>query len=66
MSVHRRLERLEDRVKPESPRRNPEARARMKAVLDEVAAARREGRAPSAEAEALSEAILRRGRQRES
>jgi hypothetical protein len=64
MSVHRRLERLEERAKPE-PSRNPEARARMKAYLDELAAAKREGRALSAEAEAISQALERR-RQRES
>jgi hypothetical protein len=55
---------LEERAKPE-PSRNPEARARMKAYLDELAAAKREGRALSAEAEAISQALERR-RQRES
>jgi hypothetical protein len=66
MSLHRRLERLEDRVKPEPSRKSSEARAHMRAALDEIAAARREGRAPSAEAAVVAEAILRRGRQRES
>jgi hypothetical protein len=63
MSVHRRLERLEVRVVPEpSRKKSSEARARMKASLDEFAAAKREGRAPCAEAEAVAEAILERRR----
>jgi hypothetical protein len=66
MSVHRRLERLEVRVVPEPSRKSSEARARMKASLDEFAAAKREGRAPSAEAEAVAEAILERRRHHES
>jgi hypothetical protein len=63
-SMKRRLEALEGRMElPESPRR-PDVRARMKAVLDELAAAKREGRAPSDEALAVSEAIeWRRGRE---
>ena len=50
MSLHSKVERLDDRVKPEPSRKSPEARARMSAGLDEIAAARREGRAPSREA----------------
>jgi hypothetical protein len=45
---------------PESP-----ARVRMRAFLEKLAAAKREGRALSAEAEAISQAMQRR-RQRES
>ncbi len=61
-----RLRALESVVEPapqETTRAN--VRARMRAFLDEIAAAKREGRAPSAEAQAISEAIERR-RARES
>jgi hypothetical protein len=64
-SIERRLEALERRTTPpENPERG-EARARIRAVLDEIAAARREGRKPSEEATAVMEA-LRRRRERES
>lgn len=64
-----RLRRLEERQgqgdarssqAPESP-----ARARMRASLEEFAAAKREGRAPSAEAQAVAAAILGRRRRRD-
>jgi hypothetical protein len=58
----RRLERLEAQTEPE---RDPEVRARMKALLDELANARREGRPPSQEARAVSEYFERR-RERET
>jgi hypothetical protein len=64
-SLERRLEALEGRMPPPENAERSEVRARMRAALDEIAAARREGRAPSAEAVALSEAIERR-RARES
>jgi cytochrome P450 len=60
-NIRRRLELLEDRAAPETPSEaRSEARARMRAYLDEIAAARREGRAPSEEAEAVMEAFERR------
>ncbi len=62
--MNRRLEALEARAEPELPR-NPEARARMRALLDELAAARREGRPPSPEALAVCEAFEKRRRERE-
>ena len=66
MSLHKRLERLEGRLSGQSTGTSGSPnRARMRAFLDEFAAAKREGRAPSAEAEAVSEAILRRRRQHE-
>lgn len=58
-SLEDRLRKIEQRVIPE-PSRNPHIRARMKRLLDEVAATRREGRAPSPEARAVGEAIERR------
>jgi hypothetical protein len=62
----RRLEDLEEhRAARSAPTPESAARARMRAFLDELAAAKREGRAPSKEAEAISEAIERR-RRRES
>jgi hypothetical protein len=62
----RRLEDLEEhRAARSAPTYESPARARMRAFLDELAAAKREGRAPSKEAEAISEAIERR-RRRES
>ncbi len=64
-SIERRLEALEGRAPPEPAEARSEVRARMKAVLDEIAAARREGRAPSPWAQAIGEAIERR-RARES
>jgi cytochrome P450 len=66
MSIHKRLEKLEalegqtrQDLQPDEVRHS-EARARMKEYLDEIAAARREGRAPSGEAVAVFEAIQRR------
>jgi hypothetical protein len=71
MSIHKRLEKLEalegqtrQDLQPDEARHS-EARARMKECLDEIAAARREGRAPPPWAEAIGEAIKRR-RARES
>jgi hypothetical protein len=62
----RRLEDLEEhRAARSAPTYESPARARMKEHLDELAAAKREGRPPSAEAPAISEAIERR-RQRET
>jgi hypothetical protein len=61
-SLEKRLEVLEGRT---TPPENTGARERMRAALDEIAAARREGRAPSEGALAVSEAIERR-RARES
>ena len=66
-SIERRLESLEGRQgpAPESPEPSEarsEARERMRAVLDELAAARREVREPSAEAAAVMEAVERRRR----
>ena len=54
-----RLEALEARTTPERPP-NLEARARMRAILAEAAAARREGRPLSQEAREIGEAIERR------
>jgi cytochrome P450 len=66
-SLERRLESLEGRQgpPPESPEHR-EARARMRACLDEIAAARREGREPSEEAVAVMKAFERRIAARES
>ena len=61
MGLKDRLEALKARATPE---RDPEVRARMKAVLDELAAARREGRPPSREAREVSEAFEERRRER--
>ncbi len=58
------MEALEAQAPPKRP--NPEVRARMKKVLDELAAAKREGRPPSPEARAISEAFRERSRERES
>ena len=63
MGVRRRLEALEARTGPGRPR-DPETRARMKALLDELADARREGRPPSREAREVSEAFEKRRRER--
>ena len=68
MSIHKRVEKLEalegqtrqDLQPDEAGFARSEARARMKECLDEIAAARREGRAPSGEAVAVFEAIQRR------
>ena len=60
-SIERRLGALEAKTEPG---RDPEVRERMKAVLDELAAARREGRPPSPEARAVSEYFRRRRRER--
>ena len=61
MGLKDRLEVLEARA--ERPP-NPEARARMKALLNELAGARREGRPPSREALDIVEAIRKRRRER--
>jgi hypothetical protein len=64
-NLEKRLEALEVRKSPE-PFRSSEARVRMKTVLDEIAAARREGKAPHEEAAAVMEAMEQRRRSRES
>jgi hypothetical protein len=64
-SLERRLEALEGRAAPPVNTEHSEARERMKAVLDEIAAAKRAGREPHEEAAAVMEAIERR-RARES
>jgi hypothetical protein len=64
-SLERRLETLEGRMEPPERPERAEVKARMKAHLDEIAAARREGREPSEEATAITKAIERR-RARES
>jgi hypothetical protein len=64
-SLERRLAHLEGRATPPENTEPSEARERMRAVLDEMAAAKREGRAPSEEAAAIMEAIQGR-RARES
>jgi hypothetical protein len=64
-SLERRLAHLEGRATPPVNTEPSEARERMRAVLDEMAAAKREGRAPSEEAAAIMEAIQGR-RARES
>jgi cytochrome P450 len=64
-SLERRLEALEGRATPPENKERSEARERMRAVLDELAAAKREGREPSEEAAAIMEGIQRR-RARES
>jgi hypothetical protein len=64
-SIRRRLEVLEGRGVPgpaEPSEARSEARERIRACLDEIAAARREGREPSAEAAAVMEAVERRRR----
>jgi len=53
----RRLERLEARAEPEL---DPAVLAHMGRLLDELAAARREGRPPSREAREVSEYFRRR------
>jgi hypothetical protein len=60
-SLEKRLELLEGRA---TPPENTGAGERMRAVLDEIAAARREGRAPSEEAAAVMEAFEERRRRR--
>jgi hypothetical protein len=62
MSIHKRLEKLEGQARPdlqpdEGGFARREVRARMKECLDEMAAARRGGRAPAPWAEAIAEAI---------
>ncbi len=57
MRLKDRLEALEARA--ERPH-NPEARARMKALLDEIAGARRSGRPLSPEAAAVLEYFRRK------
>ena len=68
MGLRDRLGRLGGRLRrlevAAGPRSGPEARARMKAALDELAAARREGRPPSREAREIAEAFEERGRER--
>ena len=61
-SMERRLEALEARTAPVRAS-DPAVRARMKALLDELAAARREGRPPSREALDIVEAIRKRRRE---
>ena len=57
----RRLEALEELVRTRRPGpSSAEARARMRAVLEELADAKREGRPPSREALAVGEALSRR------
>ncbi len=56
--IEHRLERLEARTEPQQL--DPAVRERMKAVLDELAAARREGRPPSQEAREVAEYFRRR------
>ena len=70
--IHRRLESLEEQLRARRPgpsaeartRRpgpsNAEARERMRAALEELADAKREGRPPSREALAVGEALSRR------
>jgi hypothetical protein len=66
-SLGRRLEALEGRAPPGPlSEARSEARQRMKAVLDEIAAARREGREPSEEAVAVMRAFEERRAARES
>jgi hypothetical protein len=66
-SLEKRLEMLEGRATPPENTRHSEARERVRAVLDELAAARREGREPSPWAEAIAQAIEQRSwRARES
>jgi cytochrome P450 len=68
VSIHKRVEKLEalegqtrqDLQPDEAGFARSKARARMKEYLDEIAAARREGRAPAPWAEAIGEAIKRR------
>ena len=61
MGLKDELRRLRKEAPTERPP-DPENRARMKAVLDELAAARREGRPPSREAREVSEAFEERRR----
>jgi len=58
--LERRLERLEGQMEPPDRRQRAEVRAHMRAFLEEIAAARREGREPSPEALAVLKAIERR------
>jgi hypothetical protein len=59
MSIHKRLQKLEALEGQTRPDLQPDE-ARMRECLDELAAARLEGRAPSGEAVAVFEAIQRR------
>jgi hypothetical protein len=59
MGLRRRLEGLEERATQDRPP-NPDNRARMKAVLGEIADARRNGRPLSPEAAAVCEYFRRR------
>jgi hypothetical protein len=61
--IGRRLEALEARTEPGGAS-DPEVRARMKALLDALANARREGRPPSPEAREFSEAFRKRRHER--
>jgi hypothetical protein len=64
--LERRLRHLEEAKLPQNrPDPAGPARARMRVALDEIAAARRDGRAPHEEAVAVMKAIERR-RARES
>ena len=67
--IHRRLKSLEELARARRLRAdyrkktgpsNAEARARMRAALEELADAKREGRPPSREALAVGEALSRR------
>ena len=62
MGLKDRLESLAARAGSERPP-NPETRARMRAALDEVADARRNGRPISREAREIGEAIRERRRE---
>jgi len=64
-SLERRLEVLEGRLEPPERPERTEVRERMRIVLDELAAAKREGREPSEEATAVMEAFRER-RERDS
>jgi hypothetical protein len=59
-SLERRLEALEGRMEPLERQERAEAGEIMKAHLDEIAAARREGRPIAPETVAVIEAIERR------
>ncbi len=62
-SMERCLEALEARTAPVRAS-DPAVRARLKALLDELANARREGRPPSREAREMSEAFRKKEEKR--
>ncbi len=64
MGLKDELHRLRKGAEAAPDRPNPDNRARMKAVLDELAAAKREGRAPSPEAAAVCEYFRKRRERR--